>query len=124
MRLIILQEQSFWETNRLKSQFALSVSMKVLIFHFRSSLSFDEVMKKAEEREKQYKEVPGMDRIIYMKDERTNEYGSILFFEDEEDLNKFRISDLAKTLKKEYNVEGFPEIRIFDVIKQLTPEEE
>ncbi|MHA1514024.1 MAG: YdhR family protein [Candidatus Heimdallarchaeaceae archaeon] len=98
--------------------------MKVLIFHFRSSLSFDEVMKKAEEREKQYKEVPGMDRIIYMKDERTNEYGSILFFEDEEDLNKFRISDLAKTLKKEYNVEGFPEIRIFDVIKQLTPEEE
>lgn len=95
--------------------------MKVLTFHFRSNMSFDEVMKQAEAREKQYMNVPGLKQIVYMKDERTDQYGSILFFDDEEDLNNFRVSNLAKTLKEVYNSVGLPEIRIFDVIKQLTP---
>ena len=120
MIIIILQKQSFWETNRLKSQFALSISMKVLTFHFRSNLSFDEVMEKAEAREKQYMNVPGMNQIVYMKDERTDQYGSILFFDDEEDLNEFRVSNLARTLKEVYQSVGPPEIRIFDVIKKLS----
>ncbi len=94
--------------------------MKVLTFHFRSSKSFDEVMKLAESREKQYGEVPGLSQIVYMKDERIDQYGSILFFDTEEDLNNFRTSNLAKTLKEVYHISGTPEIRIFDVIKQLS----
>ncbi len=100
------------------------MSMKVLIFHFRSNLSFDEVMEKAEAREKQYMNVPGLNQIVYMKDERTDQYGSILFFDDEEDLNEFRVSNLARTLKEVYSSVGSPEIRIFDVIKQLSPSDE
>ena len=121
MGINILQKQFSWETNRLKSQFALSISMKVLTFHFRSNLSFDEVMEKAEAREKQYMNVPGLKQIVYMKDERTNQYGSILFFDDEEDLNNFRLSNLARTIREVYSSVELPEIRIFDVIKQLSP---
>ncbi len=121
MRLLISQKIFSFKTNKLKSNFALSVFMKVLTFHFRSNMSFDEVMKQAEAREKQYMNVPGLKQIVYMKDERTDQYGSILFFDDEEDLNNFRVSNLAKTLKEVYNSVGLPEIRIFDVIKQLTP---
>lgn len=98
--------------------------MKVLTFHFRSNLSFDEVMKKAEAREKQYMNVPGLNQIVYMKDERTGLYGSILFFDDEEDLNEFRVSNLARTLKEVYSSVESPEIRIFDVIKRLSPSDE
>ena len=95
--------------------------MKVLTFHFRSSLSFDEVMEKAEARETQYMNVPGLKQIVYMKDERTNMYGSILFFDDEENLNNFSLSNLSRTLKEVYNSAESPEVRIFDVIKQLSP---
>ena len=95
--------------------------MKVLTFHFRSSLSYDDVMKLAESREDQYKDVRGLKQIVYMKDERINEYGSILFFDTEEDLNNFRSSELSRSLKEVYNLVGLPEIRIFDVIKQLPP---
>jgi len=76
-------------------------------------------MKLAESREDQYKDVRGLKQIVYMKDERINEYGSILFFDTEEDLNNFRSSELSRSLKEVYNLVGLPEIRIFDVIKQL-----
>ena len=92
--------------------------MKVLTFHFRSNKSFDEVLKLAESRESQYKDVPGLTQIVYMKDERINQYGSILFFDNEDNLNKFRTSDLSKSIKEVYDLVGLPEIRIFDVIKQ------
>jgi hypothetical protein len=95
--------------------------MKVLTFHFRSNLSYDDVMKLAESREDQYKDVRGLKQIVYMKDERINQYGSILFFETDEDLNNFRSSELSRSLKEVYNIVGLPEIRIFDVIKQLSP---
>ncbi len=93
--------------------------MKVLTFHFRSNLSYDDVMKLAESRENQYKDVKGLTQIVYMKDERIDQYGSILFFDTDENLNNFRTSELSRSLKEVYNLVGLPEIRIFDVIKQL-----
>ena len=56
-----------------------------------------------------------------MKDERINQYGSVLFFDNEENLNNFRASELSRSLKEVYNLVGLPEVRIFDVIKQLKP---
>ncbi len=94
--------------------------MKVLTFHFRSNMSFNEIMKLAESRESQYKDVPGLTQIVYMKDERINQYGSIMFFDNETNLNNFRTSELVKSIKEVFDLIGLPEIRIFDVIKQLT----
>lgn len=76
-------------------------------------------MKLAESRENQYKDVKGLTQIVYMKDERIDQYGSILFFDTDENLNNFRTSELSRSLKEVYNLVGLPEIRIFDVIKQL-----
>lgn len=83
-------------------------------------MSFDEIMKLAESRESQYKAVPGLTQIVYMKDERINQYGSIMFFDNENNLNNFRTSELVKSIKEVYDLVGLPEIRIFDVIKQLS----
>ena len=54
--------------------------MKILMLFFRSKKSFDEMIKLSETREDLYKTVPGLLQIVYMKDERTNQAGSILFF--------------------------------------------
>lgn len=86
---------------------------------FRSKKSFDEMVKLSETREGLYKNVPGLLQIVYMKDERTQQAGSLLFFDDEENLNAYRVSDLAKSIPAVYDIIDKPEIQIFDVIKQL-----
>ena len=86
---------------------------------FRSKKSFDEMIELSETREDLYTEVPGLKQIVYMKDERTNQAGSILFFDDEESLNKYRISDLVKSIPEVYDLVQPPEIQIFDLIKQI-----
>ena len=93
--------------------------MKVLTLHFRSNKSFDEVMKLAESREEEYKNAKGLLQIVYMKDERIDQYESILFFDTEANLNAYRMSDLSKSIREVYDADQ-PEIRIFDVIKQHT----
>ena len=70
-------------------------------------------------REDLYKKVPGLLQIVYMKDERTNQAGSILFFDNEESLNSYRTSDLAKSIPKIYDLIQPPELQIFDLIKQV-----
>lgn len=77
------------------------------------------MIKLSETREDLYKKVPGLKQIVYMKDERTNQAGSILFFDNEENLNAYRVSDLVKSIPKVYDLIQAPEIQIFDIIKQI-----
>jgi hypothetical protein len=86
---------------------------------FRSKRTFDEMIKLSETREDEYKNVPGLLQIVYMKDERTNQAGSILFFDNEENLNAYRVSDLVKSIPQVYDLIQPPEIQIFDLIKQI-----
>lgn len=93
--------------------------MKILMMFFRSKKSFDEMIKLSETREDLYKKVHGLKQIVYMKDERTNQAGSILFFDDEESLNAYRVSDLVKSISEVYDLIQPPEVQIFDLIKQI-----
>ncbi|NPD88743.1 MAG: hypothetical protein HGN29_08455 [Asgard group archaeon] len=93
--------------------------MKILMMLFRSKKSFDEMIKLSETREDLYKKVPGLLQIVYMKDERTNQAGGILFFDNEDDLNNYRVSDLAKSIPEFYHLIQPPELQIFDLIKQV-----
>ena len=93
--------------------------MKILMMFFRSKKSFEEMIKLSETREDLYKNVPGLLQIVYMKDERTNLAGSILFFDNEESLNAYRVSDLAKSIPNIYDLIQPPELQIFDLIKQV-----
>ena len=95
------------------------IIMKILMMFFRSKKSFDEMIKLSETREDLYKKVPGLQQIVYMKDERTNQAGSILFFDDEESLNAYRVSDLVKSIPEVYDLIQPPEVQIFDLIKQI-----
>ena len=95
--------------------------MKVLTLHFRSTKTFEEIMELANSRENQYNKIKGLLQIVYLKDERIDQYESILFFDNEENLNAYRMSDLYKSIEKVYDTSK-PEIRIFDVVKELKME--
>ncbi|TFG10872.1 hypothetical protein EU534_00450 [Candidatus Heimdallarchaeota archaeon] len=82
-------------------------------------MSFDEIMKIAQTREQLYNNVKGLKQIIYMKDERINEYSSVLIFEDAKSLNDYRTSTLAQSIQETYSTNQPPEIRIYDLIKEI-----
>jgi heme-degrading monooxygenase HmoA len=93
--------------------------MIVQVVMFKSSLSDKDVRRTIEDRAPQYRALPGLLQKLYVKDEETGEYGGIYVWRDEESLQEFRQSELAKTIPEAYKVEGQARRETVEVIYVL-----
>jgi hypothetical protein len=86
---------------------------------FKSGLSDEEVRRTIEDRAPQYRALPGLLQKLYIEDKETGEYGGIYVWKDEESLEAFRRSELAKTIPEAYKVEGKARRETVEVIYTL-----
>jgi heme-degrading monooxygenase HmoA len=97
-------------------------TMIALIVRFKSRLSYEEVLKIAEDRADQFRALDGLAQKYYLNYPEEGEYGAVYFWKSEEALKKFRNSELARSIPEAYEAEGAPDIRMAEVIMPLRAE--
>lgn len=85
----------------------------------KSNLPEEELLKKAKEREPQFKAIPGLLQKYYVKTDQLGEYGGVYVWDSQESLQSYRESDLAKSIPEAYEITEAPNIEIMDVLFQL-----
>ena len=96
--------------------------MIALIVKFKSRLSYEEVLKVAEERADRFRAIDGLAQKYYLNYADKDEYGAVYLWKSEEALKEFRNSELAATIAETYGVEGDLVLRVAEVIMPLRAE--
>lgn len=76
-------------------------------------------MRRAREREPQFKAIPGLVQKYYVKLDDSGGYGGIYIWDSPESLQAYRQSDLAKSIPGAYEIVEAPNIEIMNVLFQL-----
>ena len=93
--------------------------MILQIIRLKSSLSEEELLKKAREREPQFKAIPGLLQKYYVKMGNPGEFGGIYVWDSKESLQAYRASDLAASIPKAYKTIEAPDIETLDILFTL-----
>lgn len=93
--------------------------MIVQIIKLKSSLSEEELLKKAKEREPKFRAIPGLVQKYYVKLGTPGQYGGVYIWDSKESLKAFRESDLAAGIPEAYKLVEAPDIELMDVLFQL-----
>ena len=95
--------------------------MLVQIVRYRSGLSDDEVQATVESRAPAYMAVAGLVQKYYLRFPDSGEHGGVYLWASRGSFEAFRESDLARTLRDVYRVDGTPHVELADVSKVLYP---
>lgn len=95
--------------------------MILQIIKLKSNLPKEELLKKAREREPQFKAIPGLLQKFYVQTATPGEYGGVYVWDSPESLQSFRASDLAKSIPEAYELIESPNVETMDVLFQLRP---
>lgn len=98
--------------------------MIVSIVRFRSKLSADDVQSTFDERADSYRRVPGLVEKIYLRFRDSDEFGAVYVWESEDALDRFRESELARSIPDAYLVDGAPRVELADVALVVRAEAE
>ena len=93
--------------------------MIVQIVRFRSRMADEQVLETYRARAGRYLEQPGLAEKYYLQFRDTGEHGAVYVWESEEAMERFRSSDLARSIPEAYSVDGSPEVTIADVAMTL-----
>lgn len=93
--------------------------MILQIIKLKSNLPEEELLKRAREREPQFKAIPGLLQKYYVKIDNEGQYGGIYVWDSPESLQAYRTSDLAKTIPEAYEIKEAPNIEVMDILFQL-----
>ncbi|WP_303919971.1 hypothetical protein [Draconibacterium sediminis] len=85
----------------------------------KTTLSEEEVLQVAHEREPQFKALSGIVQKYYVKLGAPGEFGGVYIWDSYESLNEFRQSELAQTIGKAYKVVEPPSVEIIDILFEL-----
>ena len=89
--------------------------MILLSIKFKSTLSYDDVIKVAEERLSSFQALKGLIQKYYGYEQATGEFTGVYIWESEQHVREYRESELSKTIAKAYRVEGTPRIEMFEI---------
>lgn len=89
--------------------------MIVSLVRFKTKLSDGEVQAMFEERSDGYRTLPGLIEKLYLRFRDADEYGAVYVWESEEDLIRFRETELARTIPSAYRIEAAASFEIADV---------
>ncbi len=93
--------------------------MILQIIKLKSNLPEEELLKRAREREPQFKAIPGLLQKYYVKIGQSGAYGGIYVWDSSESLQAYKESDLAKSIPGAYEIIEAPNIEIMDILFQL-----
>jgi hypothetical protein len=93
----------------------------ILFVRVKSDLDPKELERRLIERRPRFHEVPGLVQKIYGRDESTGDVCGIYFFEDQNALNTFRETELAKTIPTAYEAKDIRR-EVYNVLYLLYPD--
>ena len=93
--------------------------MILQIIKLKSDLPEDELLKRAKERESNFKSISGLLQKYYVKTSKDGEYGGVYVWDSLQSLKKYQESDLAKSIPSAYAIKEVPDIEMMDIIFQL-----
>ena len=93
--------------------------MIIQVIKLRSSLTEEQLLDKAKEREPQFRAIPGLLQKYYVKLSGGGRYGGVYVWDSQASLDEFRKSDLAAGIPAAYQLLEPPDIEIMDVLFQL-----
>ena len=96
--------------------------MILQVIKLKSNLPEEELLKRAREREPQFKATPGLLQKYYVKTGQPGQYGGVYVWDSPEALQSYRESDLAKSIPEAYEITEAPDIEIMDILFQLRNE--
>jgi heme-degrading monooxygenase HmoA len=98
--------------------------MVLQIVRFKSKMSDAEVLETYEARAPRYREMKDLAQKYYLRFPETGEHGAVYVWASEEALDRFRESELARTIPTAYQVQGDPNILVGELVMALreTPE--
>jgi heme-degrading monooxygenase HmoA len=102
-------------TNRQTKEF----TMIMQTVKFESTFPEAEVLRIADERADDYRQVPGLLEKYYLKLDRPNHFGGVLIWESKEAMSAFAQTELAKTIPTVYGVKGEPCIKFSEIFEVL-----
>ena len=93
--------------------------MIIQIIKLKTKLQEEELLRRAKDREQQFKALPGLLQKYYVKLDQSGEYGGIYVWDSSESLKSYRESDLAASIPEAYEIVEAPNIEILDVLFKL-----
>jgi heme-degrading monooxygenase HmoA len=93
--------------------------MILQIIKLKSDLPEEELLKRAKERESNFKSIPGLLQKYYVKTSKKGEYGGVYVWDSAQSLQNYQESDLAKSIPSAYAINEAPDTEIMDIIFQL-----
>jgi len=93
--------------------------MILLMVKVKSPLSEEELLRRAKEREPEFKAFPGLVQKYYVKLGEPGLYGGVYVWDSMESLQAYKESDLAKSIPEAYEMSEPPEIEVMDIMFQL-----
>lgn len=93
--------------------------MILQIIKLKSNLPEAELLRRAREREPQFKAITGLLQKYYVKTGHEGEYGGVYVWDSKESLNAYRQSNLAASIPEAYEIIEAPNIEVLDIIFQL-----
>lgn len=94
---------------------------KILFVRAKSTLDEAELNKRLNERKPSFLDVPGLVQKIYGRDQSSGDVCGIYFFENQTALDKYRESELAKTIPTAYEVSEI-RMEIYNMLYPLHPD--
>ena len=93
----------------------------ILFIKIKSNLAPDEFERRVVERMTKFLDVPGLIQKIYGRDPESGDICGIYFFKDQNSLDAYRKSELAKRIPEAYDAMDVRR-EVFDVLFPLHPE--
>ncbi len=93
--------------------------MILQIIKLKSDLPEEELLKRAKERESNFKSIPGLLQKYYVKTSKEGEYGGVYIWDSVQSQQQYQASDLAKSIPSAYAISAAPAIEMMDIIFQL-----
>ena len=79
----------------------------------------EEVHKMYKSRAPRYRALTGLKQKYYLKYTEIGEHGAVYIWESQKDIEKFRKSDLGRTIATAYQVQGAADVRLAEVVMEL-----
>ena len=102
-----------------KEKFTSGQGNIVQIVKIKSALSDDEIIQRAKVRAQDFAALPGLVQKYYIQHSEPGYFGGVYIWDSKEALMTFKVSELAASIGKAYEVQGGPQVEISEVLFQL-----
>jgi len=89
--------------------------MIVQVIRFQTPLDYESVLEIARKRAPDFAKLPGLVQKYYTTTADKSRYAGIYVWDSMESLEQFRSSELAASIPATYQVQGAPEIEVYEV---------